>query len=331
MVTIKDISKESGYSVTTVSRALNDFDDVNEVTKEHIRKVAEKLNYVPNMHAKRLVTQRSNRIGFIIFEFGRAAGEDNFVYEMMVGMQKKCATTGHELLFLFGSVYADNNESIEKLILKYDLSGLIIMGCNMESNTYKELKQISRPVVCIDGDIETKYVGAVSIDNYQASYEAVTYLKDTKQRKRILMLNGKKDSFACRERLRGYQNAMGDSFAKSDVFYAEYSDIISYDIVKKLMQEEFKYDGIFASSDMMAVGAIHALQEYKIEVGKKVDVIGFDNIPLSAFLQRPLTTINQDKTMLGDKAVTMLLDIIEQKSENRKIIVPHQIVYRATT
>jgi len=333
MATLKDVSRESGFSVTTVSRALNGFDDVNEETKNHICKIAEQLKYLPNINAKNLVMQKSNRIGFIIFDFGHAAGEDNFVYEMMVGMQRKCVSSGHELLFLFGSIYAaDNkNEDIEKLILQYNLAGIVIMGCSLNSKTHEDLKQISKPVICIDGDLETQYVGIVSIDNYKAAFEAVNYLKQVKHRKKIMMINGKEDSFACQERMRGYKDALGDSFSEKNIFYGHYNDLVSYQIVQDLIASEFAFDAVFASSDMMAVGAINALLENQIDIGNQVDIIGFDNIPLSSYIQKPLTTVNQDKIMLGDKAVTLLLDIIDEKDSNRKITVPHKIIYRSTT
>ncbi len=333
MATLRDISRESGYSVTTVSRALNGFDDVNEATKEHIREVAKRLNYQPNINAKNLVMQNSNRIGFIIFEFGQAAGEDNFAYEMMVGMQQKCVSSGHELLFLFGSIHIDdnNNENIESIIRKYGLAGIVIMGCSTNSKTHEELKKIKRPVVCIDGDLQTEYVGTVSVNNYQAAYDAVSYLKNVKHRKNIMLLNGKKNSFACQERLRGYRDAMGKDFSEKNVLYGDYNDKLSYQIVNKLADSGFSYDAIFACSDMMAVGAINALLEHHIEAGKQVDVIGFDNIPVSSYIQIPLTSVNQDKVMLGEKAVTLLLDIINGNSSNRKVIVPHKIIYRAST
>jgi len=330
MATLKDVARESGYSVTTVSRALNGFDDVNEETKKHIIEVAKRLNYQPNINAKNLVMNNSNRIGFMVFEFGQASGEDNFVYEMMVGMQKKCVSTGHELLFLFGSIHCeeDISENIESIIKKYGLAGIVIMGCSMNSITHEELKNISRPVVCIDGDLQTKYVGSVSVDNYQAAYDAVYYLKNVKNRKNILLLNGKVNSYACQERLRGYKDALGDQFDEKNVFYGEYNDKVSYQIIKELAASGFTYDAIFACSDMMAVGAINALLLHQIEIGKQVDVIGFDNIPLSSYIQVPLTTVNQDKVLLGEEAVTLLLDIINGTSDKRKVTVPHKIVYR---
>jgi LacI family transcriptional regulator len=333
MATLRDVSRESGYSVTTVSRALNGFDDVNEATKDHIREVAKRLNYQPNINAKNLVMQNSNRIGFIVIEFGQAAGEDNFVYEMMVGMQEKCASSGHELLFLFGSIHLDDDkyENIETIIKKYGLAGIVIMGCSLNSITHQELKKISRPVVCIDGDLQTEYVGSVSVDNYQAAFDAVNYLKNVKHRNNILLLNGKENSYACQERMRGYKDALGKDFSEKNVFYGEYSDKISFQVIDRLASSEFPYDAIFACSDMMAVGAINALLGHHLEIGKQVDVIGFDNIPLSSYIQIPLTTVNQDKVMLGEKAVTLLLDIINENGKNRKVIVPHKIVYRAST
>lgn len=330
MASIKDIARESGFSVTTVSRALNDYYDVSAETKALIREVAQRLNYSPNIHAKNLVMQKSNRIGFVVFDFGLAAGEDNFVYELMIGMQKTCLDKGFDLLFLFGSMHTAENTDLAALIQKYDLCGIVIMGCGKHYKTYRDLLTLEHPVAFIDGDIETDYVGSVSVDNFAAAKEAVSYLVEKKHRQRVLMINGKLDSFASAERLRGYQAVLGKDFDACNVVYGEYNDKLSYRLVEDRMKPDgtFPYDAIFAASDMMAVGAQNALLARGYTIGKDIDIVGFDNIPLSAFIHTPLTTVSQDKIRLGEECIHMLMNIINKDSENRRIIVPHNLVIR---
>lgn len=330
MASIKDIARESGVSVTTVSRALNDHNDVSEATKARVREVAKRLNYSPNIQARNLVMQKSNRIGFVVFDFGLAAGEDNFVYEMMVGMQRRCIASGYDLLFLFGSVHTSENSDIPALIKKYDLCGIVIMGCGKHFKTYRDLQTIQSPVALIDGDIETDFVGTISVDNYAAAREAMEYLLTKKKRKRILLINGKEDSFASLERLRAYREALGGRFREEDVFYAEYSDKRAQEVVSALVAKDgsFPYDAVFATSDMMAVGAQNALLARGFAVGREVDIIGFDNIPLGAFIHTPLTTVAQDKIRLGEEAVNMLLNILCGESAERRVIVPHKLILR---
>ena len=330
MASIKDVAKACGFSVTTVSRALNGYDDVNEQTKERIREAAKKLQYTPNIHAKNLVMQKSNRIGFVVFDFGRAAGEDNFVYELMIGMQKQCLEIGYDLVFLFGSLQSSVNSDVVALMRQYDLCGLIIMGCGKDSKTYTDLLTIQKPVALIDGDVYTDYVGGVSVDNYQAALEAVQYLLETKKRKNILLINGKPDSVASRERLRGYADAVGADFSESNVFYGDYNDVKSEEIIRDIIVKRgcFPYDAVFTTSDMMAVGAERALLSHGIAVGRDVDIIGFDNIPLSAYIRVPLTTVEQDKNKLGSESVKMLVSILNKTSPERKVTVKHRLVVR---
>jgi LacI family transcriptional regulator len=329
MASIRDVARLSGFSVTTVSRALNGYNDVNENTRNLIKEAARKLQYVPNIHAKNLVMKKSNRIGFIVFDFGMAAGEDNFVYELMVGMHHQCLKIGFELVFLLGSLLEENCSNVGALIRQYGLCGIVIMGCGKDSRTYQELLSIREPVVLIDGDIESEYVGSVSIDNYQAATEVMHYLIDRKKRKKILLINGKEDSFASLERFRGYRDALGDRYSPDDVHYAQYRETKSMDIVERLLSgDEFPYDAIFATSDMMAVGAQNALLKHNIRIGDEVDIVGFDNITLSGYIRVPLTTVSQDKVSLGKRSISMLTAIIRETSKNRKTIVKHQLVIR---
>lgn len=332
MATIKDIAKASGFSVTTVSRALNGYNDVSAQTKQMIAHVAESLNYTPNIHAKNLVMQKSNRIGFIVFDFGLAAGEDNFVYELMIGMHQQCLKVGFELVFLFGSVQTPMNEDINALMQQYNLCGIVIMGCGKNSKTYKNLAEIQKPVVLIDGDLETEFVGCVSIDNHAASYEAVRYLIEQKNRKKILLINGKVDSYASIERLRGYKDALNGKYRETDVYYAEYSDKKSAEIIEEIWKQEdgFPYDAVFTTSDMMAIGAESALIAHGILVGEQIDIIGFDNIPLSEFIQVPLTTVAQYKMSLGTSAIQLLMTIINKTGSERRITVEHKLIVRAS-
>ena len=334
MATLRDIAQASGFSMTTVSRALNDFDDVNAETKEAIRQVARQLNYRPNVHAKSLANKKSNRIGFIIFDFGYASGEDNFVYEMMLGMQKICVNIGYELVFLFGSVHYSDKEPglIEKLFHQYNLEGLVIMGLNNQSAAYEDLMAINRPIVCIDSDFTTPTVGCVTITNAEAIEEIVHFLRVQKKRKKLMMLNGKLHAYASQERLRGFREALGDAFRPETVHYGDYSEQKSIDIMQGLLASgQFDYDAIVCSNDMMAIGAIKVLTSYGYMIGRDVDVTGFDNIIISQYIATPLTTVNQDKQLMGRTAIQLLMDIILERATSMRIILPYSIVYRATT
>jgi LacI family transcriptional regulator len=333
VTTIKDIANKTGFSVTTVSRALNNYFDVNKETKEYIFKVAEELNYTPNINARRLVTKKSNRIGFIVFGFGKASGEDNFVYELLTGMQQKCIEVGYELVFLMGDIHflSVEHNTLENIFKRFDLEGIVIMGFNINAPYFNALNNLKLPVVCIDGNIVNEYVGVVSVDNYLASYEATDYLIRQKFRKSIIFLNGKDDSYACSERLRGYKDAVGRELQPDNIFYCNYNDTESYNCIKELINKKVNFDGIFAASDMMAIGALRALNENSYKIGEQVDVIGFDDILISSYINPPLTSVRQNKPLIGEECITLLTDIIEQKEIKRKVIVPHNLVIRKTT
>jgi DNA-binding LacI/PurR family transcriptional regulator len=147
-----------------------------------------------------------------------------------------------------------------------------------------------------------------------------------------MMLNGKLNAYASMERLRGFREAMGDAFKPESVHHGDYSEQKSIAIMERLLSAgHFEYDAIVCSNDMMAIGAIKVLTSRGYLVGKDIDVTGFDNIIISQYIATPLTTVNQDKQLMGRSAMMLLMDIINEKATEMKIILPYSIIYRATT
>ncbi len=334
MLTIRDIAKLSGFSVTTVSRALNNEYDVSESTKKRIQQIAKERNYTPNRSARRLVTRRSNRIGYLIYEFGKAAGEDNFFYETLRGMQRKCVELGYELAFLIGNIHITEEldaKMIESLIVQHDLAGLIMMGYELDEDKREKLAEAKIPIVCIDGRLTGEYLGKVSVDNYAAAYAAVRHMYENNRRRHIVFLNGKHRSYACSQRLNGYRDAMGADFDPNNVYYGEYRETLSAEIIDSLIEQHLPIDGIFAANDMMAIGAITSLNEHRVRVGEAVDVIGFDDIAISSYIRQPLSTISLDKQLLGQTCVSLLVDMIQEKDTPRERFIPFELKLRQTT
>lgn len=317
--------------MTTVSRALNDYSDVSEETKKVIRDAAATLKYFPNSNAQRLATNRSNKIGFIVFGFGKASGEDNFVYELLTGLQHECIKLNYELIFLLGNLVVNEaKNSLEEIFQKYDLAGLVVMGISRNSSFYSDLDKTNRPIVCIDGDVDSKMTANISINNEVAEAEATEYLIEQKQRKSIICLSGIKDSVACQQRLRGYEKVMEQHGLQTMVLFGEYQYDLAYSIIKKIIEDHVTFDGILSANDMMALGAIKALEENDIVVNKDVDVIGFDDILIGSLVKPSLTTIRQDRGQMSKSAIEILNKIIKGESFSNMNLLKHELIIRET-
>lgn len=338
-MTIKEIAKETGFSITTVSRALNDHDDVSDETKKIIKEAARRLNYIPNINAKRLATKNSRRIGFAILNFGTASGEDHFMYEVLLGILRCSDELGYEtvLLPITSKKALEERNFISNLVRANDLCGLILMGVEKNTLYYEELKQIKIPTVCIDGGLSTDYVGNVSIDNMAAFLEATDFMIKNIHKKdapiNLIFMSGRKNSIACIDRQKGFEVAIGRSNRKimSQVYYGDYSEKKSYEIISMIMEQKVKVDGIVCANDMMAAGATRALLERGIFIPRETQIIGCDNVTIGSYIHPSISTVAMNKFDMGYTAVRLVHNIKNNIKKERNVIISHKLIHRETT
>ncbi len=338
-MTIKEISKETGFSVTTVSRALNDYDDVSVETKKIIKKAAKRLNYVPNLNARRLATKNSKRIGFIILKFGNASGEDNFMYEVFLGILQGSNDLNYEAVIIPVTTkeISDDPNFLLNIAKKNDLCAMVLMGLEKNTQYYKELAEIKFPIACIDGDIESDYVAHISIDNRRAFYEITNYLinslDDREGPLNFLYMSGRENTIAGFYRHQGFDQAISQSGRDivREVYYGDYSEKKSHEIISSLIEGNTKVDGIVCANDMMAIGAAKAILENSMSIPEDIQITGCDNISLSHYTHPSISTVSVDKYKIGYEAVELLNNIINNRSEDRSIIIPHELIIREST
>lgn len=338
-MSLKEIAKVTGFSQTTVSRALNDYDDVNIETKRIIKEAARKLNYIPNLNAKRLATNSSRRIGFVIIKFGSASGEDNFMYEVLLGILKSSSILHYESVIIpvTNEEFQDEPNFLTNLAKKNDLCAMVLMGIEKNTKYYRQLKNIKIPIVCIDGDVETDFVGHVSIDNEKAYFEITKHVidnaKNTKQTLNIIFMSGRENSIVCNSRQKGFERAICESNKNItvSVYFGDYNEKKSYDIVSSLISQKAKIDAIVCANDMMAIGAKKAFLQNHINIPEEVQITGCDNIPLSHYTHPSMSTVSVDKFEMGYKSVELVDNILNQRGQNRAIIVPYKILLREST
>ena len=338
-VTIHELAKRSGVSVGTVSRALNGYADVKTETRERVMRIAQELDYTPNAAARTLVTQRSHVVGVFL-----ETGPDHpdiqhpFLHEVLVGVKNRLGQGGFDLL-LFASEHPGNGfgaHSYLKRCRHHHVDGAVLMGAPLDDPELDRLARSSLPCVAVDLELEGTGVTSVRSDSKTGAFLAVEHLKSLGHTK-IAHISGPVDTTPGRERLNGFQKAIADLSLPYHDDYVVYGDFY-YDSGKEAMQRLMSLKepptAVFAASDMMAMGAMRAIQAAGKTVPDDVAVVGFDDMQMAAMAHPPLTTVRQQKTRLGELAAEALLKRIEAApgaEMETRMTLPVDLVAREST
>lgn len=330
-ITIREVAKQAGVSVGTVSRAFNNYPDISEETKKKVNTIAQKLGYSPNISARRLSSKRTKVIALIINEINISTGL-TFPLEVMSGVIAQTEKMDYEFVFYSMSLKKQKEQTLAEFCVEHDISGVILQGLSRTDPYYKELQTTDIPCVVIDLATNNPKVGKISINNEKASYEVGKLLLEYGH-KRVFFINGKRDTDVALERESGFRRAFeeaGVCFDEKLVRYANFDEETAYLITKESLGEK-EFSAIYATSDLMALGALRALNEANINIPEEASLFGFDDIVLSKYVQPALSTVKQDMVLMGEEATKLLIGMMEGTIENRKdCFIPHEIKKRAS-
>lgn len=323
MATIRDVAKKAGVSVTTVSRALNGYSDVNEKTRERIKEIAKELKYSPNLLARSLVMKKTKTIGLLVSGLRIEGSKDNFTYEVLCGVNDCAGELGYELVLISTDSKKQQEKTYNQLVQERKVEGIILQGIKTDDRYLEEVLKSDIPCILIDIPMESDSVGYVTTDNRDGAKSAVTHLLNLGH-KHIGMINGHSQAFVSQERLEGYQKALqekgvavNESYVADGAFLEEKAEIET----AKLLQKHPEITALFCASDLMAMGAIRAAKKMGRKLPADLSIVGFDNIILSAYSTPSLTTIAQDRYQLGFEATKLLTDMLEgNKGSKRKVL-----------
>jgi len=334
MVTIKDIAKRAGVSVTTVSRALNGYDDVNEETRRKIKRVAEELSYSPNAVARSLVSRKTRTIGLIISDINRAGAKDAFAYEVLCGINDRAGELNYDLLLFSTSPSKQMEKSYAALCKERNVEGAILSGLRLDDPYLHEvIEQDSFPCVLIDIPKTGSNVAHITSDGKAGATMAVRHLLENGHRK-IAMINGHNQASVSQQRFEGYREALalyGLTAEPELVYDGKFSEDGGAEAMYQILIRNPGVTAVFCASDLMALGAMRTLEKMGLRVPEDLSVIGFDDITIASYCSPKLTTIRQDKYEMGYQAAQLLIDMLEERTDNRKMLLGNQLIVREST
>ena len=327
MVTIKDIARESGYSVSTVSRVLNNRNDVSPDARKKIEEVVAKFNFVPNNNAKHLKQNNSKAIGVLV------KGISNMLFASVVEeIQRMIEKAEYTLVVSYLDEDADEVEQAILLCRERKPLGLLFLGGNPEY-FHREFSGVDVPCVLVTNranEMHFENLSSVATDDIAAARCAVDQLFVAGHR-RIGILGGDFDkSYTSHQRFLGCEQSFSEHGAVLDVEHcyekARFSFGSACRAMKRLIGKFPDVTAVFAMSDVMAIGAIRALRDLGYRVPEDVSVIGFDGTSLAEYYNPKLATIKQQHQTLANRSIEILFGQIELKKEPIHEIVPFEFV-----
>ncbi len=317
-LTIKDIARICGVSISTVSRAINNDPGINAKTKDRVMEVVREFNYIPNNSARNLKMTESNTVALIV------KGINNPFFQGMFPLfQETLEREGYQFLLHTVSADADESYVAEEIAKEKRLKGIIFLGGKMDYPE-KVLKNIHVPLVLCSvagvsrDDADNVSVSTVSIDDFKEAHKVVDYLCKKGHRRIAIVTSQRNDYTVGRTRLEGYKKALEDNgIAYDDALVGymeenpEYTEANGYNIMERLIKSGKEFTAVFVISDRMAVGAYKAIYDAGKRIPEDYSVIGFDGIELTRYMYPSLTTVIQPVREMVDSSIRMLVEQIK--------------------
>jgi len=320
--TIKDVAKYANVSVSTVSNVINGLNKCSEETKLKILEAMNELNYKPNLTAKSLVQKKSHLIG-VIYD-----GNDNSYERILQGIESYIRQNG-EFDFITSN-YIDFTMT-QDWIYRRNLDGVILIG-NFETNTLAQLKLIGKPIVLIDNYSETlEDIVYINSEDTMGAYLATEELIKAGV-KEPYILRVKNNEISSR-RLLGYLTCLEDygiEFRNEMLLEVPKNEFLKGKIIgASIAQSEIK--GLICTSDILALGVLKSLYNFKTSVPDSIKLIGFDNLAGSEYTNPSLTTMDTGSEKKGKKACETLIKLIENiKIKEYEINITIELIKRET-
>jgi len=319
MVSIKDVAKEAGVAISTVSKVLNNYPNVSKDTKDKVNAAINKLGFVPNAVAQALSSKQTGRVAVLI-NLQANCSIDEVDMRYLSGAIPSARDLKLDVITLFFSMIRDKDaDEISTYLKSQSVEGLVIFGLSKDEKTVLELVERGEfKTVLVDVPVVNENTSCVWVDQYQAQYDVAMELFNMNKPKKVLYLEGKENSFVCEGRLKAVKDFAKKKKLKLTIEKADFSEKKAREIV---LEKGEDFDGIICSSDLCAIGAMRALTDLDIFR----PVCGFDGLTLMGYAGKQMTTVKQDFVKIGATAMEEIQRLLNGEP-GREVILPHEVV-----
>jgi LacI family transcriptional regulator len=330
MITIRDVARAAGVSVATVSRVQNGSILVKEATRRRVGEIVARLGYSPHVAARSLITSRTSTLGVLL---PGLYGE--FFSEVIRGIDQTAQREGYHLL-----VSSSHNDrlAVEAALrsMRGRVDGLIVMSPEMDSQAAVRNLPPGFPLVLLNCPGAPTEFDILNIDNLEGARAMTGHFLALGHR-RVAIIKGPERNFDAAERLRGYRAALGEAGLRPSPeleIAGDFSEASGFLAIGELIRRcPPGPTAVFAANDSMAIGALCALREAGLRVPDDIALAGFDDVPMSRYLDPPLSSVHVDISQLGERATGRLLRALEDQGRHHSQmeILPTRLVIRRSS
>lgn len=322
--TIRDVAKLAGVSVATVSRVINKLGGVRPGTEERIENAMEELQYIPNVLARSVASQKTRLIGMIVPDV-----ENPFFAAVYSGADKVVREYAYTTLLGGSNDTYEREEELLQTMLEHQASGILL------TPAYTRTKWIERignrvPICLIDRDVEGIDCDRVLIDNRRGTYEA-TKLFVQKGHRQLSIITGPLESTPGRQRFEGFKQCLNDFGIELNQDYIQIGDFregSGYQLGKQLLDLPNPPTAIISCNNLMTIGLLEMIHTSSFQIGVDLGVIGFDDLPIATLMHPNLTVVSRPMREMGECAANMLMQRIQNPTQSKRTVImsPHLIV-----
>lgn len=330
-VTINEVAKEAGVSLSTVSRVLHNNSKITEETKNKVNEAIEKLGYHPNAIASSLAGKPTKTIGIVIPNNSDELFKNTFFINAMRGISIYSQKKGYFLMYSFSNDADEEIKFIKTYIRSGWVSGIVLLSSFENDKCIDYLQSQNFPFVIVGSPNNDVNINWVDNDNIKAMYNVVELLIN-KGKQNIAFIGGSQNMRVTKDRFIGYQNALDKHGLKTNdnrhYFFNDFSESNGYETMLELLKNE-NIDAVVTTDDLFSFGVIKALNEKN-----RLDIMvtGFNNTPRSTYIKPTLTTVEINADILGENAASLLINNLEDKNSKASgILIDSELLEREST
>ena len=326
-VTIRDVARQAGVSVATVSRYINRNAPVSTEVAERLSQVMIELRYVPHAAARHLASRKTRVVGLLLNNL-----HNDFFVPLLNGVEAVVRKRGYNLIV--ATYHANSRNEMPPPIGPHNTDGLLVFSDGLVDEDLQNLSASGFPMVLVHRTSPPSLnIPSVTVENRDITQKMVEHLIKDHGKRRILFLRGPLHQEDSNRREVGYKSALAAyniPFDENLVLNGEFERDIAYEVLNDFLGngKRVPFDAVFSGDDDAAIGVLKALHKHGFRIPEDVAVIGFDDLGFAPFLNPPLTTVRAPTESVGRIAAERLFDLLENHTAEEAVILPTEIIFR---
>ena len=329
--TIRDVAKKLNLSITTVSRALDGYDDVAQQTRELVTKTANKMGYAPNRAARQLRRQQAETIGFIIPSISKRFDE-SFFAEFIAGLGEELSSNNFDLLVANATTDEGERDLYHRWVNSRKVDGFVLNRIRKHDWRVNYLSQWNIPFVALGKSQDGINYPCIRIDGTDVYLDLMRHIQGNGF-SRFAFIGGPNDLIDHIERLKWFKAALGKCGLQVDpnrIISTDMSSTAGYEAAAALLSGSSPPNAVFCVSDETAFGVLHAAHEQGLAIGRDIAIVGFDGVQDAKHSEPPLTTLDIPIFDIAQQLVAMLLKTIAGESVETPVFIKPALLLRAS-